>query len=89
MFKTEKVYREWGTDIYHNTPYCDAIHDIESAREYMDETGEIVLSEEIKEIDAYNDTSLYMCRYCFSPLEIKYRAKHINELKERLKTKKK
>lgn len=81
IFTTEKVYKEFGKPVYHSTPYCEGIEIGELDRELMDEVGEIIGSEKITAREAYNDTTLFMCDYCFSPLEIIERAKYLQKVK--------
>ena len=70
IFSTEKVYCEYERGVYHSTPYCENILEVgEMDREYMEETGKVVGTKEMSAQDAYYDSKLFMCNYCYSPME--------------------
>ena len=78
MFKRDKVYLEELKGIYHKSPYCEAIEDMEDIdRELMSESGEIWGSSEVSSREAYNDITLDMCEFCFSKMDIKHRKDHM------------
>lgn len=82
IFTTEKVYKEIGKPVYHSTAYCEAIAGIgDLDRELMSETGDVYGCTKMSARDAYYDTSLYMCNYCFSPMEINERSKYLEKRK--------
>lgn len=86
MFTTEKAYVETSRHIYHCSQYCDKIDGItEADKDYMDETGNTAGTIEKSSRECYNDISLKMCSYCFSPMEIKYRDEHLAPLRKEAK----
>lgn len=72
-FNKEKVYIKYGVDTIHSTPYCPKLCDDEMAIDYMQETGNLVGSEEFPRSESLSDMSLDMCPYCFSSYEINRR----------------
>lgn len=89
VFSTEKVYKEIGQNIYHSTPYCEAIDGISSFdEEYMRDTGHTPGTEKMSRRDAYYNQELDMCTFCFSPLERKSRAEYLEKIIELRENKK-
>ena len=70
--ESDVVYIEQNGKIYHRTPYCEAVPGIDVYdREYLRDTGDTPGTEEMSKQDASKDLDLYMCSFCFSPLERK------------------
>lgn len=83
VFSREKVYCEYNRSVYHCTPYCEAIPDVGVFdREYMEETNKVVGTKEMSSQDAYYDLELFMCDYCYSPLERIKREQYLQKIRE-------
>lgn len=76
FFTTEKVYLDVETEIFHSTPYCRAIEDLM----IFEETGDVTGTLEKKWSECYNDLSMKMCTYCYSPMEVTDRKQHLSKI---------
>lgn len=74
--KDTKVYMDYKTCIYHNTPVCDSINGFD--KDFYEEYGDIVGSEEVSKKKVFYNKKYKMCNYCFSKFDIQSRNKYIN-----------
>ena len=82
VFSSEKVYLEESRKVFHTTQYCDLIKSIDASdREYMEETGNLIGTTEKSERECYNDVTLSMCKFCYSPMDRKYRNEYLSEVR--------
>lgn len=82
VFSSEKVYLEENRRVFHSTQYCDLIKSIDASdREYMEETGNLIGTTEKSERECYSDATLRMCKFCYSPMDRKYRCEYLSEVR--------
>lgn len=84
VFHEEKVYFEAAKNIYHYSPYCEAVEGMtDYDRELMEESGDVWGTKPMSAKDAYYDTKIEMCDYCYSPMEINKRHEYNAQRKEK------
>ena len=72
-FPTTYVYID-ETNMYHSTPTCDNIPNMQ----FLEEIGEVTGSKKVDEKEVFYDQKYIMCDYCFSTMKIEYRTRYLN-----------